>query len=322
MAELEAEAIKFFERTKALDPAAQDALRQLYALGEEPGVTVDFGEDALEGSMRLYVKRLSSASVVILQGDGRLMLMVDPNRDRPQIREPLAALARRLGHPVEVGWETRKPTFERQRWTRDLDAVVCLIAALARGEDAVAAVEAMPSPGPVGPTIRKATAPVPAGVVVSPNPDPTDRSERTSAEPALELRPTADSAELEQRVTALIGSGPPKNPPGIAEPRRVLVTDAYEYERDQGVRACVLDLAGGLCEACGEPAPFTRADGRPFLEVHHVVPLADGGPDFVSNSVALCPNCHRALHMAADAQKRRAALYAGVGRLQPVASRG
>jgi hypothetical protein len=250
------------------------------------------------------------------------MLMVDPNRDRPQICESLAALARRLGHQMEAGWENKKPTFERQRWARDADAVVRLIAALARGEDAVAAVEAMPSRGPVGPTIRKATARIPAGAVVSPNPEPTARSDQTSSEPALELRPTADPAELDARVTALLRSGPPVNPPGVAAPRRVLVANAYEYERDPGVKACVLELAGGLCESCGALAPFTRADGRPFLEVHHVVPLSDGGPDVVTNAVALCPNCHRALHLAADAQTRRAAIYAAVTRLQPVATRG
>ncbi|HDR7378766.1 TPA: HNH endonuclease [Bacillus toyonensis] len=37
-------------------------------------------------------------------------------------------------------------------------------------------------------------------------------------------------------------------------------------------------------------------DGTPYLEVHHVVPLATGGEDSVENAVALCQNCHRKAH--------------------------
>jgi len=32
------------------------------------------------------------------------------------------------------------------------------------------------------------------------------------------------------------------------------------------------------------------------LEVHHKVPLAEGGDDTVENAIALCPNCHRHAH--------------------------
>lgn len=35
----------------------------------------------------------------------------------------------------------------------------------------------------------------------------------------------------------------------------------------------------------------------PFLEVHHVKWLAKGGSDTVNNVVALCPNCHRKMHL-------------------------
>ena len=45
-----------------------------------------------------------------------------------------------------------------------------------------------------------------------------------------------------------------------------------------------------------KPAPFNKPTGEPFLEVHHVIGLAEGGPDIVENAVALCPNCHREAH--------------------------
>lgn len=69
------------------------------------------------------------------------------------------------------------------------------------------------------------------------------------------------------------------------------------YRRNQDVVVEVLERAHGCCEDCLLPAPFVRAkDGTPFLEVHHVVTLAQGGTDTVENAIALCPNCHRKRH--------------------------
>ncbi|WP_170319512.1 HNH endonuclease signature motif containing protein [Polyangium spumosum] len=45
------------------------------------------------------------------------------------------------------------------------------------------------------------------------------------------------------------------------------------------------------------------ADGRVFLETHHVIPLAAGGPDTIANVVALCPNHHREAHHGAKRQE-------------------
>lgn len=68
------------------------------------------------------------------------------------------------------------------------------------------------------------------------------------------------------------------------------------YERNPDVVAEVLDRANGICELCNAPAPFRRPDGRPYLEIHHKVRLADNGDDTVKNAVAVCPNCHRQKH--------------------------
>lgn len=48
---------------------------------------------------------------------------------------------------------------------------------------------------------------------------------------------------------------------------------------------------------CGEPAPFFDKNGNPYLESHHVITLANGGPDVIYNTVAICPNCHRRIHV-------------------------
>ncbi len=69
------------------------------------------------------------------------------------------------------------------------------------------------------------------------------------------------------------------------------------FKRNTDVIAEVMKRANGFCEACGKPAPFLRArDGKPYLEIHHKVFLADKGEDTVENAVALCPNCHREMH--------------------------
>jgi 5-methylcytosine-specific restriction protein A len=70
-------------------------------------------------------------------------------------------------------------------------------------------------------------------------------------------------------------------------------------DRSAAVREAVLIRAGGLCELCNEPG-FVTAAGSIYLETHHVVPLADSGPDHPSNVVAICPQDHRRAHYAAE----------------------
>ncbi|MEZ8028974.1 HNH endonuclease [Enterovibrio norvegicus] len=75
------------------------------------------------------------------------------------------------------------------------------------------------------------------------------------------------------------------------------VVEAVVYSRSPEVVAETLERANGVCEECGEDAPFNRkSDGSPYLEVHHVIPLSQSGLDLLSNTIALCPNCHRKAH--------------------------
>lgn len=89
------------------------------------------------------------------------------------------------------------------------------------------------------------------------------------------------------------------------------------FVRDPAVRAFVLEQAGGICELCGERGPFLTPDGDWFLEVHHVIQLANGGPDTIENTVAVCPNCHRRLHLSADRDEAVERLYSRISRLIP-----
>lgn len=69
------------------------------------------------------------------------------------------------------------------------------------------------------------------------------------------------------------------------------------FKRNADVVTTVLERAAGICEACENPAPFRRrGDNSPYLEVHHIKSLSDGGEDTLENTIAVCPNCHRRYH--------------------------
>jgi 5-methylcytosine-specific restriction protein A len=74
-------------------------------------------------------------------------------------------------------------------------------------------------------------------------------------------------------------------------------TISYAFARSPDVVAEALLRAKGFCERCRQQAPFLRkADGSPYLEVHHKIPLSEDGTDTLENVLALCPNCHREIH--------------------------
>ncbi|EIV8506941.1 HNH endonuclease, partial [Vibrio parahaemolyticus] len=80
------------------------------------------------------------------------------------------------------------------------------------------------------------------------------------------------------------------------KPKARIVTTVV-YERNPDVIAEALQRANGRCEHCNETAPFRKkTTKKPYLEVHHIIRLADGGDDTVENTIALCPNCHREKH--------------------------
>jgi 5-methylcytosine-specific restriction endonuclease McrA len=51
------------------------------------------------------------------------------------------------------------------------------------------------------------------------------------------------------------------------------------------------------CQLCDKPAPFKNKENDPYLESHHIVWLSNGGDNIVENTIALCPNCHRKMHI-------------------------
>ena len=85
--------------------------------------------------------------------------------------------------------------------------------------------------------------------------------------------------------------------------------DKYLIE-DFPVARKIIKESNGKCELCGEQAPFNYRDGTPYLESHFVQWLSEGGSPTIDNVVALCPNCHKkihVLHLQSDLVKLREA---------------
>ncbi len=79
-------------------------------------------------------------------------------------------------------------------------------------------------------------------------------------------------------------------------------TISLGFKRNANVIVKAKERAKGICQLCGKSAPFNDKQGGPYLEVHHVIWLSRGGSDKLSNTVALCPNCHSKMHIVDDEQ--------------------
>lgn len=128
------------------------------------------------------------------------------------------------------------------------------------------------------------------------------KEKRYAAEPMADelgrqLARSIDPAKIIAK--AKFRTGPP--------PRRTRLIN--DFVRDPYVVAGALARAQGGCEMpnCISQL-FQREDDRPYLEVHHIVPLGEGGDDTLINAAALCPSCHRELHFGKLRLQKRSAL--------------
>ena len=67
------------------------------------------------------------------------------------------------------------------------------------------------------------------------------------------------------------------------------------YERNKKVARDLKNLYD-TCQITGNQFVFNRTNGKPYLELHHLIPLGDGGSDNPSNLVVISAHIHRMLH--------------------------
>jgi len=103
-------------------------------------------------------------------------------------------------------------------------------------------------------------------------------------------------------------------PSGVSKPQKNSVV-VSRFIRSAEVAAWVLKSSNGLCESCNDESPFYKEDGSPFLEVHHLRRLTDGGSDTITNAIAICPNCHREFHYGGNKKQKVKNVYEKISRL-------
>lgn len=102
------------------------------------------------------------------------------------------------------------------------------------------------------------------------------------------------------------------------QPDRVAI-DVSALPRSREVRRRDAGACQGICECCNTFG-FKMANGSIYLETHHVIPLAQNGPDVEWNVVAICPNDHRRAHFAVDREALRGQFVERLQGIYPDAS--
>ena len=122
---------------------------------------------------------------------------------------------------------------------------------------------------------------------------------------------------LEKRESVAVAEADKEGRPGSAKPSSAEKLPSYDeslttgiteggvkktfsttYERDPRLRRAALKIHGYSCLACG----FNFEDhygqvGKNFIEVHHMIPLAEGERESDPNNlIPLCSNYHRMIH--------------------------
>ncbi|MCQ8866374.1 HNH endonuclease [Vibrio splendidus] len=124
---------------------------------------------------------------------------------------------------------------------------------------------------------------------------------------SIESKPFEGKATFEAKVRESSKKPNSEKPKGNSKPK-TSTTTTTSYTRSPEVKAWVLNRADGICECCDQEAPFKTEEGKPFLEVHHIIPLVDNGADNVENCAGICPNCHRELHFGRNRETSALAL--------------
>ncbi len=130
--------------------------------------------------------------------------------------------------------------------------------------------------------------------------------------------PRSEEETLEKQARAWEGEDLPSllaryGREAASRPKRPRATPAATkvFERSALVIAIARTRANHLCEvpAC-QHSLFVCLDGRRYSEVHHIVPLGEGGEDTPANVACVCPSHHREAHVGANAGEIATALKA------------
>lgn len=116
----------------------------------------------------------------------------------------------------------------------------------------------------------------------------TDSAEKRESDPVIaERNSNKDLTDLRRKAERAATENPARD---------TSATPGFAYQRSESIKQYAKTRADGNCEYCGEQAPFETPEDEPYLEVHHVDELGEGGEDSPDKVVALCPSCHKEIH--------------------------
>lgn len=128
--------------------------------------------------------------------------------------------------------------------------------------------------------------------------EPTISTTALDDQEASKLLKSLSLAELLARLNGRSGTG---DNPLFGRRPRTKVRKVRAFVRDDLLVAIIKKYAGNECELQGCLHPgFQMESGDFYCEVHHIVPLADGGEDSISNMVCVCPSHHLEAHYGAN----------------------
>jgi 5-methylcytosine-specific restriction endonuclease McrA len=107
--------------------------------------------------------------------------------------------------------------------------------------------------------------------------------------------------ELREQAYMMVDMSPPQARREVWQRTRSAIIAQYALRRSRG-----------NCEGCKHPAPFMRRNEQPYLEIHHIRALGDGGADHPLNVAAVCPNCHSHVTHGKDAEDYNALIAQNV----------
>lgn len=81
------------------------------------------------------------------------------------------------------------------------------------------------------------------------------------------------------------------------------------YARNRGWVKQAHDVLGQfcLCDNCSNT--FLKDDKKPYIEVHHIIPLCDGGEEWIENLSVLCAHHHRMAHFAQKTERMKMQVF-------------
>ena len=127
-----------------------------------------------------------------------------------------------------------------------------------------------------------------------------------------------DENDLALNKRLLCSKDPQEQYTTVAKPKKQLKKGAdnvYYYPRDYKMALHALKNANHRCENESTHECFERrSDGKPYTEVHHLVPLCfhddfDVSLDVPENIVSLCSSCHNEIHYGKKADAMIKKLY-------------